>query len=321
MGLLTRCQMIGIIFRTALVASLCLPGFSQDGANRNGGAHLEGPVPRLDKLHMADEEVSRRLKVGESIPALNGSVTVSELGIRIPPPPPTPRYAADHVQEIRTECPNSLAYLDRELKQLFKDQAADIARMRNQPELSKPDVDSPTFQKWMVQSKAKALNDAEARFVATTKRAKAEQEKRLEQEGVTLEAVWKLSLEGVVPKPLFFIQAMDTAQHVGYAMRIGDVQLFLDEYGPAFSRFSKAVDEYVREVANQLDTSESKMPLTTLVVARLCKIRILNTYSLMTKVNSEIWGVSAGAGAHEPTPSPATFDASFSGISWTHYGF
>lgn len=315
--------MTRIILPTALNLCLCLPLFPQERVDRQEASRSVKPFPGVNRVIVADGIETNRLKVGESIPTLNGSVTVDDLGIRIPPPPRTPRQAFDHFNEIRTECPKSMAYLSQELSQLFKDQAADIARMRAQPELASAGQESPEFQRLLALSKAKVLNESEVTFSSITKKLWEELANTRPANSEYNKTLMKLAAGGPGygladggMDVVLMSQIFDEAQHSGHQMRSFDDQHFLDQYGPVFSTYLKALDDYVKQVVAELETPESKLPLSTLVVARLCKIRILTTYQNMTKVNYQIWATSAGTGAREPNSAPASSDASNSGISW-----
>jgi hypothetical protein len=312
-----------ITLKAALSLILCLPVLSQEHVDRQMAPRSERPFPKMDRVIVADGTEFDRLKAGESIPTLNGKVTVDELGIRIPPPPPSPRYAFNHFNDLKTECPKSLAYLNKELTQLFKDQAADIARMRSQPELASAGQESPEFQKLLVLSKAKTLNESEAAFISASQRLREELAASRPGTAAYSKTMMKLAIggpvygsDGVGMDILLHGQIIDEAQHTGYQMRAFDDQHFLDQYGPVFSSYLKAVDDYVKQVVTELETPESKLPLSALVVARLCKIRILTTYQIMTKANYQIWASSAGTGSREPNTAPTSSDASASGISW-----
>jgi hypothetical protein len=95
--------------------------------------------------------------------------------------------------------------------------------------------------------------------------------------------MWSHPFQGISGGAVFD-QVVEATERTGHNIGILDAEHFLDEYGLVFSDYSKAVDHYVKHVAAALETPESKMPLSTLVVARLCKIRILITYLGMTKV-------------------------------------
>jgi hypothetical protein len=316
--------MIGNFFRTALGAGMCLAVFAQGNTGGHSGDRTDVSVIRVDKLLMANEAVSGRLRASEPIPSLNASVTVDELGIRIPPAPSSPGHAFDHFQEIKTECPKSLAYLNKELEQLFKDQASDIARMRTQPELARIGQDSPHFQRLLILSKARQLNESETKFIARTQQLWDEYDNSSERSSAVTAVKWDLSMAGA---PLWvgsrkdthrYLKLVEAVQHSEQQVKVFDNQSFLDQYNPIFAIYQKAVDDYVRQLVTALETPESKLPLSALVLARLCKIRIMTTYQVMIRANFQIWASSAGAGAPAPRQDTAATDASFSGISWTH---
>jgi hypothetical protein len=252
----------------------------------------------LPKPLTADLGTLQRLKPGEPIPMLNGLVTVEELGLRIPPPPASPRQAFDHFRQLQQECAESLTYLNRELDQLNRDQVADIARMRAQPELVGAGMDQPVFRQLKALAKDSALESAEAGFVATTLHLKLKLEEEGQRTAQTMNVAWSLNTEQIAPGQIGATIA--NLQRAGRQFKMSDCQAFLDQYGPVFKDYSKAVDGYVAKVASALEAPESKMPLSTLVLARLCKIRVLSTYLIMTKANFQIWASSAGTGGLEP---------------------
>lgn len=305
------------IITAALGFVLCLPQLAQDRFSNQQTVRPSAPEVRVDRMLFADEATSHRLKAGEPIPTLNANVTVDELGLRILPPPKSPRDASNHFDAIKLECASSLTYLDRELDRLFKDQAADIATLRAQPALANEGRDSLMFQKLLALSKDPTLLEAETTFISTTKRLKVEEVKTSE---LTKDAIpmWRQLMmhsnrEGGTPTTA---EDSAAATRGAFQMRALDGQHFLDQYGPVFATYSKSVDDYVKQVVSALDTAESKLPLPTLVVARICKIKILSNYQILTQNNYQAWAAAASVGRQESGVEGNT-DASWSSLEAT----
>lgn len=242
-----------------------------------------------------------RLKPGELPPVLDRSVTVEELGVRIPPPPASPRYAFQHFRAIGQECSGSLAYLGKALDGLLADQAADLARMRAEPEAAAQGMDTPLFRQLKTLSKDPVLDQTEAEFISRVKAL------MLQQAGVdanskqVIDTMWTLNLHFIARGT--FDATVENARRIGRQIRTEDDQRFLDAYATLFRAYSAAVDGYVGRVVAALALPENRLPLSELVLARLCKIRILGTYLAMTKANYQVWASSAGTGGLEPLPS------------------
>lgn len=263
------------------------------------------PPPRVFSL----DRGTLRIKPGEPLPALDGSVTVEELGIRIPPPPPSPRYAFQHFHAIGQECSGSLDYLGKQLDRLLADQAADVARMRAEPEAAAQGMDTPLFLRLQALVKDRTLDEAESAFISQVKALKLKQAESVEGARQIVDSMWTMNLSFI---PRWTGPAtLENARRVGRQIRTEDDQRFLDQYGAIFRAYSEAVQGYVGRVVAALDLPETRLPLSELVLARLCKIRILGTYLVMTKANFQVWASSAGTGGLEPL-SPA--DASLSAL-------
>jgi len=280
------------IARMTLVIVLGLPAGAQDAARQ------KAPMAPTKLLSVDDLGVSR-LKPGDPIPTLNRSVTVEAMGLRIPPPPPSPRYASEHFRAIQEECSESLAYLNRELDRLNRDQAADIASMRSQPELAATGMDLPCFGVLRELTKDPALHAAESAFIGTTAELKEKQAATISRTQQSQEGMWSATTERVAWGQM--MATIENCRRMGRQFRVADDQVFLDQYQPAFITYSRALNDYVARVVAAMDAPDSRLPMSSLVLARLCKIRILTSYLLMTKANFQVWASSAGTGSQEPT--------------------
>lgn len=289
--------MVNAFLRAAALLALGLPAPAQPVP--------PPPAPLRPARVFSVEPGPLRLKPGETPPVLDGSVTVEELGLRIPPPPPSPRYAFQHFRDIRQECAGSLAYLGKQIERLQADQSADLALMRARPELVAQGMDTPAFRQLQALSKDRALDAAEASFIAQVKALKLQETKAAADSRQLIDAMWTMNLS-YVPRGTWAITA-ENARRVGRQIRTEDDQRFLDAYGKLFQAYSEAVQGYVGRIVSALDRPETQLPLSQLVLARLCKIRILSTYLVMTKANFQVWASSAGTGGLEPiSPADAT---------------
>jgi len=260
------------------------------------------PSPdRSNRLLFAQDLDPSQLKPNEKLPKLERTITVEEMGIRVPPPPASPNQASTRIREIRQECAEALAYLNREYELLLKDQAADIATLRAHPDWVSQGMKSPQFKTWYVLSKEPTITNAELAFISDAKNALVHDDVVRSNSAGAMNGV-----QALVPgETSEFFEGDD--HRIIRMMVVGDNQRFLDQYLPIYQSYKKVLDAYIAQVADNLNTPESKLPLSTLVLARLCKIRIFNSYMNLTKLHYQVWTRSSTIGALGPMPHDVTY--------------
>jgi hypothetical protein len=234
-------------------------------------------------------------------------VTVEAMGIDIPKPPPSPRYAKDHLRETLDTGLRSYQYLTQELGKLYEEQRLDLERLKQDPDPVVPGAGTPLMSEFQRLSKSQELNEAERAFILSAGDALAkvdDQARRTEDLQTVIRAQARedsQSSSGGDGRRTVSGMAHQDLSGSSRRARSADGRALLEAYTPTYLAYQKALDHFVAEVAKALETPESQLPLGTLVMGRVVKIRLFETYRTMIRGNLGLWQRVAAAG-DEPDP-------------------
>lgn len=264
-----------------------------------------------DLVAMNDSQISWG---STEVPCLSRIVAVEDLGIRIPEPPATPRYANEHIQALQEEVIPGLVFLSKELDKMYQDQARDIKTLRDNPALGRAGMDSELFKSLKGLPTDGELERAEKKFETDVKayllhymdvKDSADQMLKHLNEFIVASSIhlepahggYETGVSVSAPVSADQIEADRTLRRTSRQIAMAeDDQRFLNKYSQTWKEYRQVFDRYINKVSRLMEIPEKEIPISCLVLARLAKIKVFETYRTLTRGNLLVWSMAANVG-------------------------
>ncbi|HJV49583.1 MAG TPA: hypothetical protein VJ549_09945 [Geothrix sp.] len=236
----------------------------------------------------------------EDRPVLSKAVAVEDLGIRIPPPPPSVHAASDGLRSIQAEAARSMVFLKKELDQLNKDQAAGLAVLQKNPDMVPLGTDSDFFKALLSLSRDEEVFRARRAFVEAGRQAKGYKKTSAETADILVDAM-RSSIkhdgerrgEEDGPKtPVPWVWA----ENAKNSLDANGHNQMLATYVKAWEDYSRAITHFVDRVADALKVPEKELPPSTMLLVRLLKIQVFRIYTIQIQEQVQMWAQAAQVG-------------------------
>ncbi|HJV49585.1 MAG TPA: hypothetical protein VJ549_09955 [Geothrix sp.] len=255
----------------------------------------------------------------ENRPVLSKAVAVEDLGIRIPPPPPSVDTALTGFRGIQEETALSLAFLNKELTQLRKDQRDGLLLLETHPDLIPPGTDSEFFKALLELSRGEETLRARQAFMKACTQAADEKEAADDRAAELVELMWKSAIlgnetwaresrQGIPVGPRSGGLEMIWAKRAQGSMNMNTMNGMLAKYGRAWDDYSRAITRFVDRVADTLKVPEKDLPPSTMLLVRLLKIQVFRIYRLQIEEQVQVWAQAARVG-NRPRADPDSMGA------------
>jgi len=273
----------------------------------------------LDQINRSQEMISLQrqalLKAKISVPST--SVVVEGCAIHIPEPPLDAKMAKARLREVRSQAMANLAFLDLELKILYKEQADQIQAARSIPKNLGEGLDSKIHEELWTLLREKGLAEGEKRLVETMKQQLEFQDAREERDQPLLAmaaemAAQSLTLSEVVHGPEAVDKRLNGPHRAALAWQGGE---FLKGIRPSWEAYQPHLEAYIQESSRLLAELEARpQPLSTQLLGRLLKVQLFERCRTLIDFNSRIWALSAAKVLTPPDFHDATNSALPSGF-------